>query len=395
MSVYEKSLTAPVATERTAWGAIIALALGAASFVTSELLPASLLTPIAEGLGVSEGMAGQAISAAAFVAIFASLFATTLTRHVDRQLVAMTCTGLVAVGALVVALAPNYFVMLTGRVLFGLGLGAFWAMSPSLILRLARTEDVPKALSLLFGAIPVAMMVSVPMASFLGAHVGWRGVFFVASALAVLCLLLQALTVPALPARRRGNVLAVFALRKQAGIPLAMLALFCVFAGKFSFFAYIRPFLEIRGGFDVVAISTMLLVFGASNLVGTSASSLMIRRDLKTTLAVPPLVVAFCAAGLLLASATPWSYGAFFALWGFSIGFIPVAWTTWVTRVLGHDAENAGCMQFAVMQSAIATGVICGGVVIDTLGTGAPLALGACLLGTGFILIVAGIRRGP
>ena len=378
--------------QRTSWGAVLALALGAASLVTSELLPASLLSPMAQGLGVSEGMAGQAISTSAFVAIFASLFASTLTRGLDRRVVVLACTGLVALGALTVGLAPGYEVMLMGRVLFGLGLGAFWAMSVSLVLRLTLPRDVPKALSLIFGAVPVAMMVSVPAGSLLGEFLGWRGVFLLAALFGGLCLLLQILALPALPAERRGSISGVYALRRHKGLLLAMAALFCTFAGKFSLFAYVRPLLEQHGGFGIADISSMLLFFGIANFVGTAASSWMIGRSLKLTIALPPLVVALCVAGFLLGAPAIELYVGLMVLWGLSVGLIPVAWTTWTTRELGHDAENAGCMQFAVMQSAIAAGVLGGGFMIDLGGPHLPPLLGAFLLTAAGLLVTLGLR---
>ncbi|HBV2215691.1 TPA: MFS transporter, partial [Klebsiella quasipneumoniae] len=50
---------------RPAWRAVYALALGVFGLIVAEFLPASLLTPMASSLGVSEGMAGQAVTATA------------------------------------------------------------------------------------------------------------------------------------------------------------------------------------------------------------------------------------------------------------------------------------------------------------------------------------------
>ncbi|SQI93384.1 transcription regulator OpdE [Klebsiella oxytoca] len=49
--------------------AVYALALGVFGLIVAEFLPASLLTPMAASLGVSEGMAGQAVTATALVAL--------------------------------------------------------------------------------------------------------------------------------------------------------------------------------------------------------------------------------------------------------------------------------------------------------------------------------------
>ena len=53
------------ASRKPAWGAVVSMALGVFGLVTAEFLPASLLTPMALDLGVSEGMAGQAVTATA------------------------------------------------------------------------------------------------------------------------------------------------------------------------------------------------------------------------------------------------------------------------------------------------------------------------------------------
>ncbi|TIP09160.1 MAG: MFS transporter, partial [Mesorhizobium sp.] len=54
------------------WGAVVSLALGVFGLVTAEFLPASLLTRLAQDLGVSEGAAGQAVTATAVVGAIAA-----------------------------------------------------------------------------------------------------------------------------------------------------------------------------------------------------------------------------------------------------------------------------------------------------------------------------------
>jgi hypothetical protein len=58
----------PSAPSAPAWGAVFAIAVTVATLLTSELLPGSLLTPMASDLGLSEGMAGQAVTATALAA---------------------------------------------------------------------------------------------------------------------------------------------------------------------------------------------------------------------------------------------------------------------------------------------------------------------------------------
>lgn len=66
---------ASLSPAKPAWRAVYALALGVFGLIVAEFLPASLLTPMASSLGVSEGMAGQAVTATALVALMMSVLA--------------------------------------------------------------------------------------------------------------------------------------------------------------------------------------------------------------------------------------------------------------------------------------------------------------------------------
>jgi predicted MFS family arabinose efflux permease len=54
-------------TAAPAWAAVLSLSLGVFALVTAEFLPASLLTPMASDLSISNGLAGQAVTATAVV----------------------------------------------------------------------------------------------------------------------------------------------------------------------------------------------------------------------------------------------------------------------------------------------------------------------------------------
>ena len=111
------STAASIAAPREpAWGAVFAMALGVFGLVTAEFLPASLLTPMAESLGVTEGVAGQAVTATATVALVTSLLTAAATRTIDRRRVLLVFSVLLVASNLAVAFAPNLAMLLIGRV---------------------------------------------------------------------------------------------------------------------------------------------------------------------------------------------------------------------------------------------------------------------------------------
>jgi len=90
-----------------AWVAVFSLAMGVFGLLTAEYLPASLLTPMAADLGVSEALAGQAVTVTAVVALFAGLLVPRLTRGFDRRLVLLGFTVLMIASNLLVAFSSS------------------------------------------------------------------------------------------------------------------------------------------------------------------------------------------------------------------------------------------------------------------------------------------------
>lgn len=103
-----------------AWGAVLSMALCVAMLIASEFMPVSLLTPMAEGLGATQGQTGQAISISGLFAVAASLLITTAAGRLNRKWVLVAMTALMLASLVLVAAAPNFAVLMIGRALLGI-----------------------------------------------------------------------------------------------------------------------------------------------------------------------------------------------------------------------------------------------------------------------------------
>ncbi len=276
--------TKPHARElaRPNWSAVFAVAFCVACLITVEFLPVSLLTPMALDLGISEGMAGQSVTTTAFVAMFSSLFITTVIGKTDRRYVVILFSLLLTLSCLLVSFADSFTLLLLGRACLGLALGGFWAMSASLTMRLVPMRVVPKALSIIFGAVSIALVIAAPLGSFLGGLIGWRNVFNGAAVMGVLCTLWVLKALPSLPGESASQQQNMFGLLKRPGVMAGMCAIFMAFAGQFAFFTYIRPVYMTLAGFDVDGLTLVLLSFGIASFIGTSLSSVLLKRSVKS-----------------------------------------------------------------------------------------------------------------
>ncbi len=120
--------------------------------------------------------------------MFASLFITQTIQATDRRYVVILFAVLLTLSCLLVSFANSFSLLLIGRACLGLALGGFWAMSASLTMRLVPPRTVPKALSVIFGAVSIALVIAAPLGSFLGELIGWRNVFNAAAVMGVLCI---------------------------------------------------------------------------------------------------------------------------------------------------------------------------------------------------------------
>ncbi|HCF8505215.1 TPA: MFS transporter [Klebsiella pneumoniae] len=344
--------TKPHARElaRPNWSAVFAVAFCVACLITVEFLPVSLLTPMALDLGISEGMAGQSVTTTAFVAMFSSLFITTVIGKTDRRYVVILFSLLLTLSCLLVSFADSFTLLLLGRACLGLALGGFWAMSASLTMRLVPMRVVPKALSIIFGAVSIALVIAAPLGSFLGGLIGWRNVFNGAAVMGVLCTLWVLKALPSLPGESASQQQNMFGLLKRPGVMAGMCAIFMAFAGQFAFFTYIRPVYMTLAGFDVDGLT--LVLWGESKIIASTVA----------------------------------------IIWGFAFALIPVGWSTWITRSLSDQAEKAGSIQVAVIQLANTCGAAVGGIALDHLGLLSPLVLsGILMLFTG-LLVAAKVK---
>jgi hypothetical protein len=162
-----------IESQKAAWGAVFSMTLCVFVLIASEFMPVSLLTPIASGLSISEGQAGQAISISGVFAVITSLFIATLTRRLDRRIVVLGLTALLTLSGIIVTFAPTYPVLMIGRALLGISIGGFWSMSTAIVMRLVSESQVPEALALLNAGNAIAATISAPVGSLLGAYIGW------------------------------------------------------------------------------------------------------------------------------------------------------------------------------------------------------------------------------
>ncbi|MGH3243295.1 MAG: MFS transporter, partial [Spirillospora sp.] len=224
-----------------AWAAVGAVAAATFTVVTSEMLPVGLLTPIGRTLGISEGVAGLALTVTGLVAAVSAPLVVPVLRRADRRPVVVALLLILAVGNAVAAWSPNVFALMAGRVLVGAGMGGVWALAASMAARLVPERSRGTAIAVAFSGVAIASVLGVPAGTFLGEAAGWRTAFAAAAAFTVVLAAAMAVLLPPLPVDRTTGLRGTFRLVAEPRVRAGLIATGLLVSGHYVAYTYVRP----------------------------------------------------------------------------------------------------------------------------------------------------------
>ncbi|EJF5505591.1 MFS transporter [Salmonella enterica] len=357
------------------------------ALIASEFMPVSLLTPMAQTLRVTEGMAGQGIAISGAFAVVTSLFISVLAGTLNRKTLLLGLTCIMAISGAVIAMAPNYLTYMAGRALIGIVVGGFWSMSAATAMRLVPVHRVPLALAIFNSGNALATVVAAPLGSWLGSVVGWRGAFFCLVPVAIIAFVWQLLSLPSMSVTRQAASRNVFTLFRRRVVTLGMLGVGIFFMGQFTLFTYIRPFLETVTRVDDATVTLVLLVIGVAGFIGTTLIGRVLKRGFYPTLMAIPVLMAITALALIAFGSQVAIVTALLGLWGLISTAAPVGWWAWVPRTFPQNAEAGGGLMVAMVQLSIALGSTVGGLLFDHHGYQSTFLASAAMLIIATVLI--------
>ncbi|EJC83255.1 arabinose efflux permease family protein [Rhizobium leguminosarum bv. trifolii WSM2297] len=368
------------------WFAVLSMAATSFALVSAEFLPAGLLTPMARDLGISEGTAGQVVTATASVGAVTALLSNVLIGRLNRKAVLVGLSALAVGSNILAALATDFWLLLLGRAGLGIALSGFWALSVAVVARLVGANATGRGMSIVTLGVSLATIAAPSMGALISDWLGWRSAMAMTAGLAAIAMLLQALSLPTLPASTSNSLADVFRLTRRRGIQLGMLAILLLMTGHFAGSVYVRPFLEQVTLLDTRSIALALLGFGIASVIGNVAGGRMADASIAVALAVTAVLMAFAALVLVLAGAHAGIAFALVALWGFAFGMAPVVLPTNLSRGAPDALEAAGSLMVVSFQVAISIGAVFGGYIVDHYGAIGPLTLTAALAASTVVL---------
>ncbi|MGE8164435.1 MFS transporter [Paraburkholderia sp. NPDC080076] len=382
-------------TQEYSWPGVLAIALGALSLVVTEFLPVGLLSGISRDLGVAEGTAGLAVTATAVLGFIAAPVTAIAIGKADRKLVLLGLTVLLIISSVLSWTAGNFATLLIARIILGIGVGGFWAISITAAAKLVAPEKVHAASSLVFAGISIGSVIAVPAGSYIGAHADWRDGFLGASILAAVCFILQLVFLPTLKMKEGVSVSDFFGLLKDPKIRAIFLTVIFIVAGQYAGYTFVTPYLEQVTHLDAAIVSGLLFAYGVSTVVGNFAGGAFAGRNLHSTVVATVWIFVLSLAAMAVFATSPIFAGAALLIWALSWGMAPVGTQLWLYNATLHAPEAAQAMNTSVFQLSIGLGSLAGGIVVNNVGLRGSMWLGVLILALAVVMVYIVGRKNP
>ncbi|WP_274364375.1 MFS transporter [Paenibacillus thermotolerans] len=245
------------------------LALGTFAIGTDGFVIAGVLPAVASSLGVSLSVAGQLMTVFSLVYAAAAPALGAVTGRLNRKSVLLVSIVLFSAANFASALAPSYALLMATRVIAALGAALFTPTATTTAALLAPPERRGRALGTVIGGLTVAIVVGVPLGTWISGFWSWRAPFVLVGALGVIAALCIAAMFKPVASPGAASLSERLQLAGQRPVLLALLLTSVWTVGGFTVYTYLSELLS-AAGLPVSWLSPALFLFGIASVAGSS-----------------------------------------------------------------------------------------------------------------------------
>lgn len=355
-------------TSLHAWLPIMGLTICVFIFNTTEFAPISLLTTIATDFNISEAQTGMMMTIYAWIVATISLPLMLLTKNVERKSLLLGILFFFILSHLLSAFAWSYAILMLSRIGIAFSHAIFWAITASLVYRLAPKGQTTKALSFLATGSSLAIVLGLPIGRIIGQAWGWRSTFGVIALLGVGMFYFLYKTLPILPSQNTGSLKSLPILMKRPALMGMYLLTILAISAHFTAYSYIEPFVIHVAHLGEHFATAVLFLFGIAGLLGSMLFA-RLRHKHPFGLVLFALSALIFAEGFMLMLSfhvVPFSILSLF--WGIAICLISLILQVSVLELAPDATDVAMSLYSGIYNIGIGGGAFIGGWVINSLG---------------------------
>lgn len=382
--------TEPVLAQDLPWAALLVMALLGFLLIATETMPAGLLPQISTGLDITEGSAGQLVSAYALGTVLATMPMIALTRGLRRKPVFLVgITGFVITNV-ITAFSPAFALSLGARFVAGAFSGLLWGMLGGYARRISAPELGGRALAIASIGTPIGLTVGTPFGSWLGTSYGWRWSFGVLTILTLLVLVLAVVLVPDAAGQRASSRVPVIGVLRIPGVALILAIIVTWMVAHNVDYTYFSTYLRSAG--VGLPVDVALVTFGIAALVGVGITGALVDRALRRLVFLS--IVLFITGGVIFVAGHHSLVAVLVALivWGVGYGGAATQLSTAISDAGGENVDVANALLGVAFNLAIFAAGVIGAILIGSYG-GVILPIFMIVLASVALVIAVAARR--
>lgn len=362
-----------------------------------EMMVAGIMNLMSDDLGVSEAIIGQLVTLYALTfAICGPIFVKLTNRYPARPVLLWTLVIFV-VGNGIIAVAPNFTILVIGRILSSAAASLIIVKVLALTAMLTIPKNRGKMIGVVYTGFSGANVFGVPIGTMIGDWIGWRFTFvfiIVISLIAGLLMLKYLPTTTELNQANRmynnvsdDNQVTSHIVRPVEIIKFLAITLLILIANSVTF-VFINP-LILENGHSMGYVSLALLVNGVAGVVGTSmggvlADKLTSKRWLIIAFSV--FIVVMLAINLILSTTVLLLVGLF--IWNIVQWSTNPAIQSGIIEHVEGDTSQVMSWNMSCLNAGIGLGGIIGGLVVSNMNVEAVTFVSAFIGLLGLIIVL-------
>lgn len=370
---------------------LIALAISAFAIGSTEFICVGLLPLIANDMGISVSSAGLTVSMYALGVTIGAPLLTVLSAKMNRKRLMLAIMLVFIIGNLLVASAPNFTIILTGRIVSALAHGIFMSVAAIIAADVVHPDKRASAIAIMFTGLTVATISGVPLGTYIGQISHWRVSFIFIAFIGLIGLLANLFLVPKdLPTGNKTTFSRIPKVLFHKKILPTFLITALGYGGTFVVYTYISPILEDQMGFSAGNVVWILIGYGVMVAIGNTLGGKFANNKPLKALMMMFLLLALSLLTIYFTMNFHWlglisvmlmGLFAFMNVPGLQLYVVVLA-----ERYLPNDIGIASALNISAFNIGITLGAVIGGRVTEQFSLGMTP-----LFGFGMVMLAVGV----
>ncbi|MGG5207624.1 MFS transporter [Chryseobacterium sp. MIQD13] len=342
--------------------------LGFIAVITTEFGVIGILPQIAEHYQIGIDKAGWLLSAFALIIALTGPFMTLLMSGFDRRKVMLAAIAIFLLTAVVSAMSPPFWLLMLVRILPAFLQPVYIATALSVAVSGADKKQANNLMGIVFIGVALAMVTTVPFATWLASLWTWESSFIVQAAVSTIALIVIYFLLPPMPVHEKKSYKSQLKILTQPTFIISTAMNFFMITAWFSTYSYFADYLNKAKGMDGTMVSYMLFLFGIIGVFSNWIAGRMLGWNVSKTTAlflsgtlIIPFLLYFSGHNLIANIIS-------IAIWGFLYSPSFQNASTYMISSVPDSLEFANSLATSFGNLGVTLGTALGGWMIVTKG---------------------------